>query len=59
MLKHSIITVAIFALATILYITGLTTEKQPWLFIVAFIYWVGAYVFNSIYESYKGKKKNN
>lgn len=53
MLKHSIITLAIFALATLLYVAGVTTEKQPWLFVAAFVYWGAGF----LWYSYK-KRKN-
>lgn len=48
MLRHSIITLAIFAIATILFATGVTTEEQPHVFILAFVYWVAIYVFKTI-----------
>lgn len=54
MLKHSIITVAIFAVATLLYLTEVTTEKQPWLFVAALAYWGAGF----LWSSYKNKRKS-
>lgn len=54
MFKHSIITVAIFALATLLYVTGVTTEKQPWLFVAALAYWGIGFLWNSYKKGKNG-----
>jgi uncharacterized membrane protein YtjA (UPF0391 family) len=48
MLRHSLITLAIFLLATVLYFTGVTDENQPLLFIVALCWWFGGFLYELI-----------
>ena len=50
MKKHSLIVLGIFAIASLLYATGVITEKQGYVFTFPFIYWVGVYLYNSIWK---------